>query len=234
MGTLLFGVMTAIGAAFVWRRKGWRQLRLNVSRSTIIAWGLVAILAIAGYDVASGGRLTRKWISFAAKQGKDVESITFEDAISTRTGIAEESMKNFRQSPVFGIGFQVSKSEFFVENASLFYAPVEKGFLPTALLEEVGLVGTSFFVVFVVTFMTQLVRERNIPGVAMFATLLASNLGEASFFAIAGHGAYGWILLVGGIVLGDRCIMPSAYGSAARQHPRGGPLLPREIPAPAA
>jgi hypothetical protein len=143
-------------------------------------------------------------------------------------------MENFRRSPVFGIGFQVSTTEYFIQNASLFYAPIEKGFLPSALLEEVGVVGTSFFVIFVITMAVQLVRERNIPGVAMFATLLASNLGEASLFALAGHGAYGWILLVGGIVLGDRCIMPSAFGSLPRRQPRRGPLLTHDAPAPAA
>lgn len=234
MGTLFLGLTTAIGTAFIWNRKGLQRLRLNVPRAKILAWGLAGIVALACYDAASGGQLTRKWISFAAKQGKDVESLTFEEAVSTRAGVVEQSMENFRRSPVFGIGFQVSTTEYFIQNASLFYAPIEKGFLPSALLEEVGVVGTSFFVIFVITMAVQLVRERNIPGVAMFATLLASNLGEASLFALAGHGAYGWILLVGGIVLGDRCIMPSAFGSLPRRQPRRGPLLTHDAPAPAA
>jgi hypothetical protein len=114
--------------------------------------------------------------------------------------------QNFLESPLIGIGFEVSKSHYFEENATLFYAPIEKGFLPLAVLEETGVIGTFFFLVFLVTYMRSLGNSLNVPGLAMFLTFLAVNCGESMFFALGGHGAFGWLLFTAGTQLGDRCV----------------------------
>lgn len=218
-GTLVAGLLAILATSFVWSRRGLNRLRLNWSRPTIVALIAAAALGLMATDLVTGGRISGTFISFAAKKGKETESVTLEQAIATRQGVAEQSYANFKESPIYGIGFQVSTAEFFKQNATLFYAPVEKGFLPTAILEEVGVLGTTAFVVFLVTMFADLVKQRNIPGFAMFVALLASNLGEASIFALAGHGAYGWMLVVGGILLGDRCFIDKATpGRAAFRH----------------
>ena len=209
LGALIAGLAT-LGLLVVIRRSFRSQkLRLNIGRAKLLGLVVLGCVSVAALDITTGGRLTVGFVSFLAKKGRDVEAVSLDDALSTRLGSIELSYHNFKQSPVFGIGFQVATTEFFKENASLFYAPVEKGFLPTAVLEEVGLVGTTFFVVFLTCFLYELIRDRNVPGTIMFVTMLVSNLGEASFFALAGHGAYAWMLVIAGIALGDRCFIDS-------------------------
>jgi heme exporter protein D len=41
----------------------------------------------------------------------------------------------------------------------------------------------------------------------LILTFLAVNLGEAMFFSLAGHGAYGWLMMAAGIMLGQRCVV---------------------------
>jgi len=114
--------------------------------------------------------------------------------------------QNFLESPLIGLGFEVSKAHYFEENVTLFYAPIEKGFLPLAVLEETGVIGPFFFLVFLVTYMRSLGDELYMPGLAMFLTLLAVNCGESMFFALGGHGSFGWLLFTAGTQLGDRCV----------------------------
>jgi O-antigen ligase len=205
VGTLVAGVTVLTTLALAWGRGRRFAIRLNVSR-TMIAAGFVAIAVGAVlYDVGTNGSLTARIRMFIAKSGSDVEEIVAEDVLSSRTGLMTRGWQNFRQSPLVGIGFGVSTDQFFRETATILYAPVEKGFLPTALLEEVGVLGTTAFAWFVVAMFRTLVRARNIPGVAMFASLLVLNLGEAGLFALGGHAAFMWLFVLGGILLGDRC-----------------------------
>lgn len=225
-GTLVFGLSTTLLVVLFFQPKGKKRLRLNVSRTALAGAIIFGVIATAAVDALTGGRLTSGVISFAAKKGKEVETVTIEDAFETRKASIEQSYHNFIESPVFGIGFQVAKNEMFAQNASLFYAPVEKGFLPTCVLEEVGVFGTAFFLIFLFAVISHLVREKNIPGLTLFATWVVSNLGEATFFAMAGHGAYGWMLVTAGIVLGDRCVVPALLrrpeGVGPIAHERGG------------
>lgn len=208
-GTAVIGVGTAFAAAFAWKQSRWRRPRLNLSRSSLVAMALLGAIGIGCCDVALGGRLSRRFASFITKSRGEKTSISLEETIASRQGIAEQTWQNFLQSPITGIGFQVAKTDDFVRNATLFSAPMEKGFLPTAILEEVGVLGAFVFVGFVVSMFRLLIRERNIPGLAMFVAHLASNLGEASYFAVAGQGGYAWMMVMAAIVLGDRCMSPA-------------------------
>lgn len=213
-GTLLAGLIVALMSAMFFHRKRRLRLRINVSRPTLISMVVVAALALVITDTLLDGQITKGVLSFAAKRISEVESLTVEEAFATRRRLFETSYQNFLDSPIYGIGFQVSTSRYFIEHATLFTAPVEKGFLPTAVLEEVGLVGATFFVVFLLSIFVHLIRDRNIPGLTMFAAFLACNLGEVTIFGLAGPGMYEWMLVAGGIVLGDRCTVPQLQQAA--------------------
>jgi len=180
-------------------------IRLNYSR-TLIGFCIAAVV-IGGilFDLGSQGALTTRARSFLIKSRRDSESVSIDRILSSRAALMEQSLQNFRASPIVGIGFGVSTNPNFQQTATVLYAPVEKGFLPTAILEEVGLLGTAAFIGFVLTMFVSLARARNIPGLAMFAALLILNLGEAGIFALGGHSAFMWLFVVGGILLGDRC-----------------------------
>lgn len=207
-GTLVLGLAAAIWAAFVWQGTPTRRLRLNLSRPVIVGLFLASVVAFWVSDLVTDGRISRRLNAFIVKSAGEVEIVTIEQTIATRQGIAIESWQNFLESPLTGIGFQVSTGAFFKAHATLFTAPMEKGFLPTAILEEVGVLGTTFFLVYLIAMFAYLYGQRNIPGMAMFVAHLASNLGEASYFAVAGQGGFAWIMFVGAVLLGDRCNVP--------------------------
>jgi O-antigen ligase len=179
---------------------------MRISRGTLISGLIAAVVLAFAYDLATAQSLTRGIIAFAQK-GKASDTLSVEDVIASRQGIIEQTWRNFLESPLIGIGFEVSKSDYFRENATLFNAPIEKGFLPAAVLEETGIIGTFFFVIFLAALIGHMVKTLNVPGLAMILTFLAVNCGESMFFSLGGHGAYGWLMMAAGMILGDRCVV---------------------------
>ncbi|MFM8281965.1 MAG: O-antigen ligase family protein [Planctomycetaceae bacterium] len=233
---IVFGGSTA-------RLAGWIR-RSNVSRTTL--YTVIGILGLTGiiYDLASGGALSSGAVGFINK-GKvqsDDSSDTFLDSLAivqSRRGLIDYSMKNFGENPVFGIGFQVAKTEEFARTATLFTAPAEKGFMPTALLEEGGVVGTTFFLIWIVAFLTTLLTRRNIPGLMVFAAFFMSSMTEVTLFSPGGVGGFGWVMVTAAMTFGEACwtnphqslktgLMVDARGPSNRSIPRG-PLSPEAI-----
>lgn len=201
------GVSTVvlIGLTFVLTRRRSIVLRLNTHRSWIIAGVFVAVFGVMTLDLATGRRLTNAVTQFVNKGGRS-ETVDLDQVLSSRMGRINLSLANFRTSPLIGIGFEVSTDEYFKANASLFNAPVEKGFLPTAVLEQSGVIGAAVFVIWLLTLASYLASRLNVPGLVMLCGFLTVNFGEVMFFGVAGHGGFGWLLMAGGIMLGDYCI----------------------------
>jgi O-antigen ligase len=205
-GALLVGLGTVVVASLLLDRQGLLKLRMRVSRFALV--GLVAMASILalGYDLGTDQQLTKALITFAQK-GKESETLSVEDVLASRQGMIDYMWANFLDSPMIGIGFEVSTHPYFAENATLFNAPIEKGFLPVAILEETGLVGTFFFVIFLLALAVNLIRTLNVPGLALFFAFLAVNCGESMFFSLGGHGAYGWLMMAAGMMLGQQSIV---------------------------
>ena len=115
-------------------------------------------------------------------------------------------MNVFWQTPFTGISFGTSWDPSFLAKATLFTAPTEKGFLPSALLEEVGVFGGLCFVIFLIAFFSHYWKARNIIALGMMICLLLLNLGEMMFFAMGGMGLYCWSMVGAGIALGDKVV----------------------------
>jgi hypothetical protein len=189
-------------------RRGWR-LRVNFSRPTIWVCVFVAIAATIGVDAALNGAVRRNVVIFFNKGGSgEASELDTNQMMASRTGMIERSWNNFRESPIYGIGFQVAKTEAFVRNATWLTAPAEKGFLPTAVLEEGGILGAAAFVLFLLAYIGELWRERSTPALAMFATFLACNMTEVSIFSPGGSGSFGWIMVGASLILSDHCWRP--------------------------
>ena len=203
------GLLTLVVFAKPMRnRAGWR-LKVNLSRSAIWACVVVAVIAAIGADAALGGSLRRGLVSFFNKGGGvEATDIDTTQVMASRTGMIERSWNNFQDSPIYGIGFQVAKTEFFVRNATWLSAPAEKGFLPTAVLEEGGILGATAFVLFLLAYVSELWRERSTPALAMFVTFLACNMTEVSIFSPGGSGSFGWIMVGASLILSDHCWRP--------------------------
>jgi len=214
-GAFGVGILTIIVASFLLQQRRLFRLNMRVSRSALIGSMVVASGLAFAYDVASGRTLTRAVITFAQK-GKQSEELVIEDVIASRLGMVDYMWANFLESPLIGIGFEVSKHPYFQENATLFSAPIEKGFMPMAVLEETGLIGTFFFLLFLLTLIASLRRDLNVPGLTLLFTFLAVNCGESMFFSLGGHGAYGWLMMAAGMMLGRHCTVRLGHGDGSR------------------
>ena len=120
--------------------------------------------------------------------------------MESRASRIDEEWKDFEQFPAFGIGFGVSLDPAFrpVIDPTIglpISAPVEKGFLPTAVLEETGLVGATAFTLLLLALFRRAFSNNELSYAWMFGTCVLTNLGEMMFFSAGGLGLYIWLLM---------------------------------------
>lgn len=198
---LFFGGHTA-------KLRGWIRIS-RLSRLQIFS-GFIALSAMfLVADVVNQGRLSAGIILFLNKQtDKGDDSDVFLDAdavLRSRSGLIDLSMRNFRESPIFGIGFQVAKTEQFARTATIFTAPAEKGFLPTAVLEEGGVLGSLFFVIWIATLFGTFLVQRNMPALLVFTAFFSSSITEVTLLSPGGAGSFGWLMVGVGWAFGELC-----------------------------
>ena len=136
---------------------------------------------------------------------KRSDAISFiEAAVVSRGAQALNMIENVQENPWTGIGFGIasnSKEMVVLRDPFLgipFSAPIEKGVLPIAIVEELGLIGA--FVMF--GWLLHVVRRSARAGSAQFTvllTLLLINFGESMLFSVGGMGMLMLILLTGAI-----------------------------------
>jgi hypothetical protein len=190
-------------------RQGW-LLKPKLKRSTLIALVALTGAGVAAWDTATSGSIRRAIVQFINKgDAKAAEKgLNSEQILASRKALIEQSWQNFQDNAVFGIGFGVAKTEAFARTATLMTAPSEKGFLPTAILEEGGVIGTAAFIVFFLMFIRQLIHERNIAGLVTFIAFVMTNIGEVTIFSPGGAGSFGWMTVGAAMILGDHCWSP--------------------------
>ncbi len=210
VASLVVGIVAVIVLTFLPTAGRFVRLRLNMSRVGLLITASLITMFVVLVDVGSQGLISRSLFTLVNKYDKTAESYDSASILSSRQQLIERGWQGFLDRPLTGLGFEVSLDPYFVENATLFSAPIEKGFLPTAVLEEVGLLGTVPFLLFLITMIVSLWRKRNAPGLAMLITYLTSNLGEVSIFALGGPGLLGWLLVAAGMLVGDHCVTASS------------------------
>lgn len=153
--------------------------------------GLLAVGAVFANSTARDAVL-----EFVFKHSTEA---TVEDAFmaSRGAGIAGQ-WGSFLESPLLGNGFGVYPEGWTISKPVIVFglpisAPVEKGFLPTAILEEVGLSGTLAFLVLVITMVRSVTSKGDMAWTAVLLTCLFVNIGEAVFFSLGGLGLYFWL-----------------------------------------
>jgi hypothetical protein len=119
----------------------------------------------------------------------------------SRGSLIDRSMENFRESPIFGIGFGVPS---YPELLQIRHdpmlgipvsAPIEKGFAPAALLEENGVVGSFAFVIFLIVLLRPIFATESMAPLWLALAGLMVNLGEAVILSFGGMGMMVWLML---------------------------------------
>ncbi len=134
---------------------------------------------------------------FLLKQNENAQSHSFE----VRMSMLDRQMENFYSAPMTGIGFGLpsnvddwtSLSQGFMGIPTGF--PVEKGFLPSAVLEETGIIGMVLFIVLIGFLLIRVLGHGAFPHVALILACVLANTGEMVFFSFGGPGLYYWLLM---------------------------------------
>jgi hypothetical protein len=137
---------------------------------------------------------------YISKSGRaDVDNLLSAYQVS-RAVLFEPMIANISENPILGIGFGIASDStaMNVVRDPLFgiaiSAPVEKGVMPLAILEEVGVVGFILVAIWILF----LLRRAAANGIASFlvvTTMLLINLGELVLFSPGGMGMLMLILL---------------------------------------
>ena len=111
----------------------------------------------------------------------------------SRGGLMEAMTDNIKADPFVGVGFGVPSDPYFlsIQRDPIFNlpigAPIEKGIMPLALLEELGVIGFSLFLLWFWMIIRSAARAGMAPLVVVLTALLI-NMGESIFFSPGGMG----------------------------------------------
>ena len=202
MGTFIAGI-----AMMVWL--------FALARSTNARWkakvmsGIFLLGLVGGVAVLFIPSIRDRAMSFALKFNPnsaqiEMGELTFANVTSSRQGLVDAAMANFKKKPFTGNGFQVSE-EMQYQNRSGFLdymsAPIEKGVWPTAVLEEGGVPGLLFFAGFLICCFCILVKRHAYIGAGTLWVFTVVNLGEFSFFSMSYTGGFQWALVFAAVIL---------------------------------
>lgn len=172
------------------------SIQLQLNRRKLLHYTGLIIMGVFLFNLFSGGQLTAELKEFLLKHTSETE-LSFEALTFSRIGVIEQSWLIFRQRVWTGIGFGTATTNYFVQHASLFQAPTEKAFIPTALLEETGIIGSAFFWIFFFGMIRSFANKYNYPAAIGMFTFLFVNFGEMMFFSLGGLGGFIWPMMVG-------------------------------------
>jgi hypothetical protein len=196
MGTFAAGIMFA---SYFFMRARWVGRRWRSKIMSCLWLGAIALAIL----VACSGSIREGATNFIRKHGGD-NDITLDSVVSSRMGLVDTAMANFKKSPIFGNGFQVSEAmanKNHSRGTSLLSAPIEKGVWVTAVLEEGGAIGFVLFASFILTALVRTIKLRAYATASVFLVLTVSNFGEFTFFSTSYSGGILWSLVFTGIAL---------------------------------
>lgn len=176
--------------------------RLVSLRSTEEKIRLRRVLLIGAACMAAavliGPTLFEKTDEFIKKGRKDAESLS-DTALASRGFLIEKMRWNIREKPSTGIGFGVPSDEEDRDRVTrdpilglAISAPVEKGVMPVAAIEELGIPLASVLFLWMGYLGVRAARGGFLP-LAVFLAAMLTNVAEATFFS---PGAMGGLILI--------------------------------------
>ncbi len=160
----------------------------------VLACGVLAVLA------ATTGQVSKIFTDYAYKGSAGKAQNLNEAFYESRGGGALGEWNDFLQKPLLGNGFGVYPDGEFPAGVTYIdgipiSAPIEKGFLPTAILQEGGLLGAVLLTLVIALLTRRAWRNTDLRWRAMFIACLAINAGECVFMSPGGIGMFDWLLL---------------------------------------
>lgn len=191
--SLLIGVaISVVAAPLLYGRSGSIMAGLHSDRVKLV----VLLLLTLGMSFSS--LVTERIQSFITKRS---DAVTVGEAYDNSRGyMLDRMLTNIYEKPLVGIGFGISSElwQMDVVRDEIFglpvSAPVEKGVLPVAVLEELGLIGLFGVAVWIWQLLRRIARAGITP-LCVSITSLLLNMGESTLFSPGGLGLLSLILL---------------------------------------
>lgn len=202
MGTFVAGLLMTTWLFWRARVVGGRW-KAKVTSGLFLA-GIVGFAAVLAVPSVRDRVLSFVLKINATSTNVNTSDVTFERVTSSRQGLIDVSMYNFRKKPLLGNGFQVSEEMKYVQRKGLMdymSAPIEKGFWPAAILEEGGVPGMMLFGGFLLVTMILLIVRHAYIGAATFWSFIVVNMGEFNFFSMSYTGGFEWALVYAAVIL---------------------------------
>lgn len=172
----------------------------------------VALVAVLGV-VLAGPLLAGKISSYLFKRSDTSSLLAAADA--SRGALVQKMFENIKKNPWTGIGFGIASEPAYmeVERDPFLGLPlsalVEKGVMPIAVVEELGVFGALAVLGWVWVVLRRGARS-GVPQFAVLITLLLVNFGESMFFSVGGMGMLLLVLLTGAVSTGPRAARGAA------------------------
>jgi hypothetical protein len=190
---LVGGVLVAVVATALTSKRTLRQVMPGLWSARVRVWavflGAAALLAAPF--------LTERLLIFLQKRGQTGSIVEAYDA--SRGVIVRRMLDNIERTPMRGIGFGIPSDPsamLVVERDQWSGVPVgaaiEKGVLPLAVVEEVGIPGALAVGAWLTLLLRRAMRRGLVPAAVIFAALF-TNLGESTLFS---PGAMGLLMLL--------------------------------------
>ena len=188
-----------------------KNIKINLNKSIAVGAALTFIFIVT---FLLSGDLRSSAINFVLKQDQkalsQVEADQITEEFGASRGVAiQQHWRNFLISPMLGTGYGVYPSGKFPKPVVYYQgipvsASVEKGFLPSMILEEIGILGTLMFLYFLFKLSKYVFNSNDVKWVSMYLSCLFTNLGEATLFAVNGISQWYWLLIVLCVAYGAR------------------------------
>ena len=200
---MVFGVGTAVPVAALLSGRKIASILPSIRSQRF--W-LILTLCLSALIIASP-ILSEQINQFITKSGRADASSLGEAYYESRGVLIDPMLENVAAAPFRGIGFGIASHPKIMDLRRdpvlglPIGASVEKGVMPLAVLEEVGVFG----LLFVLLWLGMLLRRSARSGIAPFTvvlTILDINLGESVFFSPGGMGMlclilFGWAVTKG-------------------------------------
>jgi hypothetical protein len=168
--------------------------RVLKRRLVLVATAAVMVLIVAGPRIAA---IVQDFVAKGDVQDYGQPGVSLsEEAMQSRGFLIEAMMRNIERKPLTGIGFGVAMeggSSGRIERDPIFGLPimatVEKGVMPIALVEELGIPFASLFALWFLMLFVMAARGGAV-NLALFTAALTTNVAEACFFSPGGMGLF--------------------------------------------
>ncbi len=193
---LVLGLASAVLVSPLVARIPARLLIPGLGSWKLRAIGLFAVIGV----VAAGPEVSSRFGDYVQKRSDSVGLLETLD--SSRGELVQAMIANIEEEPFTGIGFAIASEPLSIEPdrdpwLGLSFRGtigIEKGVMPIAVLEELGIVGFLIVAIWI-WLMVRRGAKAGIGAFSVMATLLFTNLGESTLFFPGGLGLLLLILL---------------------------------------